>query len=436
MKTAFIVEFEYLNYTDTKKKKAKVEVHTKLKLDDENQCDEYVSDYEVNRYCMNNLSWSLIHNWKILSMFEHEKVLSEANEFEANEIIESKFRQYDKETAKAITKTGYKALRKAQKSLEHHIVYAPYVIEQLEVVVDSSELSNKLINSRYAISKPANSIESTIKNELAVYNPVDFLKMIFGDSVGWKEPLIWNDTPHMYISSGSTRDVYVDPTWSYVIKKNGDTSTPVSGNQFNAVEVWDYWNTVLDDTPKVPTRLVQNETGDILIQQDFLIVMNVSRGKINPVFKEVFKPKESVLTDIYGFQYGWNRKSQRIELYDTSDAFLGRGHISNSFEASYDLFEMHFKDFDCFDKIHFRNSFILFDKTFWNKLCQIDSRPECQLLHQDGILFNHKDKTITVCGSTFANIKDELQQHINKFLSQYKPDSNYFKALESKLLTR
>lgn len=386
MKTAFIVEFEYLDYNSNKKNKAKIEVYTKLKLEDTLQCDEYVSDYEVNRYCMNKLDWHLVHNWQVLSMFEHEKVLSEANEFEANEIIESKLQHVAKHVKPA---------------------------------------------------KPANSIESTIKNELAVYNPVDFLKLIFGDGVGWKEPLIWNDTPHMYISSGSTRDVYVDPTWSYVIKKNGDALMNVSGNHFNAIEVWDYWNTVLDeDTPKVPTRLVQNEAGEILIQQDFLIVMNVSRGKINPVFKEVFQPKESVLTDIYGFQYGWNRKSQRIELYDTSDAFLGRGHISNSFESSYDLFEMHFKDFDCFDKIHFRNSFILFDKQFWNKLCKIDSRPECQLLHQDGILFNHKAKTITICGSTFDSIKEELQQHINNFLSQYKPDSNYFKALESKILTR
>lgn len=175
------------------------------------------------------------------------------------------------------------------------------------------------------------SLVSTIETSLAVTTPIQFLKNIFGNVVGMKDPLIWNGVEHTYISSGSTRDVYVDPTWSYVIKVNGDSMNPMSGNQFNALEVWDYWNTVDDeDLPKVMTKLVTNETGNIMIQQDFLIVLNTSRCRINTMFEDVFTPIDSYVTDIYGYQYGWNRKTFKKHLSEDDKFAIDMAKMSDA----------------------------------------------------------------------------------------------------------
>jgi len=256
----------------------------------------------------------------------------------------------------------------------------------------------------------------------------DFLVKIFGNGVGHKEPLIINGVEHKWISCGSTRDVYVDPTLSYVIKKNNDSYSPHSGNQFNAIEVWDYWYTRLDNIPKVKTTLFRANEGEILIMQDFLIVMNVARHRINPIFKDVFQPEDSHITDIYGYQYGWNKRTGRIELYDTSDMYLGRSFINNAFEDSYDWMDIKFRNFDAFANIHFYDSFVEWctAKGLWSHIVNLKKHPECYLLHQEGLLFNHKEKTITICGDCFDSIQEELSESIDKFLSEYKEDKDYF----------
>lgn len=374
--TRFIVAFDCIDNTG-QKTVLRIDVKSDRLLDTIDDCDNYVDEASINSKCFDLYYLSLINSWFVESMSTHTDT-------------EMSFT-----LAKSKTKNDVK---------------------------------------RKNIAPETKSLASTIETGLAVTTPIQFLKMFFGNVVGMKEPLIWNGIEHMYISSGSTRDVYVDPTWSYVIKVNGDSMNPMSGNQFNALEVWDYWNTVDDEElPKVMTKLVTNETGSIMIQQDFLIVLNTSRCRINTMFEDVFTPIDSYVTDVYGYQYGWNRKTGRVELYDTSDAYLGRGFVDNSFESSYDLFDIEFKNYDCFQEIHFRQAFKqhCISSGIWQKMVDIDKRPWCQLLHQDGLLLNWKDRTITICGTSYDEIRQMLEDSIDTFIKEYQPNYVYFMASEA-----
>lgn len=241
--TRFIVAFDCIDNTG-QKTVLRLDVKADSLLDTIDDCANYVEEASINSKCFDLYYLALINSWFVESMSTHN----------------------DTEMSFTLAKSQTKKKTK-----------------NLTTIV------------------PTKSLASTIETGLAVTTPIQFLKNIFGNVVGMKEPLIWNDVEHTYISFGSTRDVYVDTTWSYVIKVNGDSMNPMSGNQFNALEVWDYWNTVDDEElPKVMTKLVTNETGNIMIQQDFLIVLNTSRCRINTMFEDVFTPIDSYVTDVYG----------------------------------------------------------------------------------------------------------------------------------------
>lgn len=264
----------------------------------------------------------------------------------------------------------------------------------------------------------------------------DFLKQFFPES--GPETYTFKGIEYMYLASGGSRDVYVDPSLDHVIKVPQDSMSYHSGNYYNAIEVYDYLENLhtIKKVPSVRTEYAGWDGDKLIIKQDFLIVMNTSRVRINPLFSEVFKPEWSSINEIYGFQYGWNRKTRQIELYDTADGYMRGDFIDWKFNSSFRFDKSGYK---CFNyarmtrKIDYHNKFIAHLKklNLYDEVLSYSTRPWCYLKHQDGILVyvNADDSGddeyfIELCGDAITHFDGILDSAISSFMKGYEFDIN------------
>lgn len=240
-----------------------------------------------------------------------------------------------------------------------------------------------------------NEVRKVIENSISLYKVEDFLNIFFPLSdIG--ETFTYNGVDHYYLASGGQRNVYVDPNLEYVIKVPHDD---LSGYQSNA---WEYYSYLEDKyigkVPSVRTELL--EAAPCIIKQDFLVVFNTHRAVINPILKDTFKPEWNNVTEVYGFQYGWNKKTERIEIYDTADELLGHCVTPVEFDKAFSWSVKGFKNLDFVKNLEFKNK-------FYEKLQEADLFDEyknnrrdysCYLTHQDGLVLDGYKETIYICG--------------------------------------
>lgn len=277
--------------------------------------------------------------------------------------------------------------------------------------------------------------------QLSTVSTIDFLKLFFHNA-GF-ETYHFKGVDYIYLSSGSTRHVYVHPDLSHVIKVPYSDFTedlPRTGNKFNAIEVWDCLDSIHDEyMPKVHTEFFGYDNRKLIIKQDFLIVMNTHRTTINPIFDEIFQPEWSRITETYGYQYGWNKRTQQIELYDTSDAYISEKFFSHIFSQNYDPYcEDITKSFNAerlFRQVDYKNKLIQHfkDNGLWSTVLGYDPKRHhwtCKLKHQNGILIDVKsgfndskddfDFNIEICGDAITYYAGRLDEVIENFKRTYK----------------
>lgn len=246
----------------------------------------------------------------------------------------------------------------------------------------------------------SNEIVKVIDNCLAINNTEAFLKTFFPNAYLDKS-YNYNGIEHPYIASGGQRNVYVHPNLEYVIKVPHDG---LSGYRSNAWEYYAYLeDKYIGELPTVKTELIQ--LAPCIIKQDFLVVFNTSRIRINPILKDIFKPEYSRITEVYGFQYGWNKNTNRIEIYDTADALLAGYCTPVEFDMAFSFGVLGFKNIDFVKNLEFKNNFYLKLKDaglFDSYLANLYNL-NCKLKHQDGLLLDGYEETIFICG----NVQDE-----------------------------
>jgi len=262
----------------------------------------------------------------------------------------------------------------------------------------------------------SNEIVKVIDNCLAINNTEAFLKTFF-PRLNHKDSYNYNGIDHLFIASGGQRNVYVHPNLEYVIKVPHDG---LSGYHSNAWEYYDYLKyKYIGELPTVKTELIQ--LAPCIIKQDFLVVFNTSRMEINPILEDIFKPEYSRVTDVYGFQYGWNKNTNRIEIYDTADKLLAGYVTPLEFDMAFEWDILGFENIDFVKDLEFKNNFYLKLKDaglFDSYLANLYNL-NCKLKNQDGLLLDGYEETIFICG----NVQDEPEFNdifINVIESNYK----------------
>jgi len=241
-----------------------------------------------------------------------------------------------------------------------------------------------------------NEVRKVIENSISLYKVEDFLKIFFPLS-DMGETFTYNGVDHYYLASGGQRNVYVDPNLEYVIKVPHDD---LSGFKSNA---WEYYAYLEDKhtrlVPSVRTELL--EAAPCIIKQDFLVVFNTGRAIINPILQDTFKPEWNNVTEVYGFQYGWNKKTERIEIYDTADELLGHCVTPVEFDKAFSWDVKGFKNLDFVKNLEFKNDFYLKLKeaNLFNDYNENYFDYNCQLKHQDGLLVYGYEEKIYICGN-------------------------------------
>lgn len=241
-----------------------------------------------------------------------------------------------------------------------------------------------------------NEVRKIIENSISLYRVEDFLNIFFPLS-DMRETFNYNGINHYYLAKGGQRKVFVDPNLEYVIKVPHDD---LSGFKSNA---WEYYRFLkekhIEEVPSVNTELL--EAAPCLIKQDFLVVFNTGRVIINPVLKDTFKPEWNRVTEVYGFQYGWNKKTERIEIYDTADELLS-GYITPvEFDKAFSWNVKGFKNLDFVKNLEFKNDFYLKLKevNLFDEYNQNYFDYNCKLKHQNGLLVDGYEEKIYICGN-------------------------------------
>lgn len=281
-------------------------------------------------------------------------------------------------------------------------------------------------------------VQTIVKTSLSL-DRNELLSKFFPNSSP-NETYTLNDKVYTYLSSGSTRHVYVDPTLTYVIKvpySDYGNDAPSLGNKFNIIEVCDYVMSQRDNNdgiPKVRSMFMEWDGNKCIIKQDFLFVMNIGRVTINPIFDGIFEPSYTNLAHTYGFQYGWNNRTQRIELYDTSDAYISNDWLGKEFdecrlsrnfdsENAFDFMKF-FKKIDFINKmhLHLNQPIMKIHVKEWKRINE-ERSVTCFLSHQNGIRFITDDPdnlSLEFCGTAKTGFNTQFQNTMHRLSSEYK----------------